>query len=146
MLVKYLGILERLEPRDRPSFHSDQDDQDPPEQNSFTLFTHLSSGFRKNIKAVARGQISTFWVCEVVLWRAEALHPAWCSRCCQRRLEHEQLLWECNGEQLPRYWGIMKGKTPYLDTRQGISYHHIWLLFYHSKMRVPPNMFSFYHI
>lgn len=48
MLVKYLGILERLEPRGRPSFHSDLDDQDHPEQNSFTLFTRLPQRFQKN--------------------------------------------------------------------------------------------------
>lgn len=48
MLVKYLGILGRLEPRGRPSFHSDLDDQDPPEQNSFMLFTRLPQQFQKN--------------------------------------------------------------------------------------------------
>lgn len=47
MLVKYLGILERLEPRGHPSFHWDQDDQDLPEDNRFMLVTQLPSGFRK---------------------------------------------------------------------------------------------------
>lgn len=46
MLVKYLGIPERLEPRGHPSFHWDQDDQDLPEDNRFMLVT----GFRKEDK------------------------------------------------------------------------------------------------
>lgn len=41
--MKYLGILERLEPRGHPSFHSDLDVLDPPEEKSLMLFPHLSS-------------------------------------------------------------------------------------------------------
>lgn len=68
MLVKYLGILERLEPRGHPSFHSDLDDQAPPEQNSLMLFTHLSQQFqKKHLEKVAGGQTSTLWVWELVL-------------------------------------------------------------------------------
>lgn len=69
------------------------------------------------MKTEGRGQISTFWICEVVLERAEALYFA-CSLpgSAIAIREHRnvnpcwqiQLPWQYNGENLPGYWRIKK--------------------------------------
>ncbi|KAI1234791.1 hypothetical protein IHE44_0003169 [Lamprotornis superbus] len=66
--VKYLGILERLEPRGHPSFHSDLDDQDPPEEKSPMLFFHVSSSREPEWNRWL-GDNQAHWG----LWRAEAM-------------------------------------------------------------------------
>lgn len=127
MLVKYLGILERLEARGRPSFHSDLDDQDPPEQNSFALFTHLLSSFRKKDR---RGGWGTnkhtlgLWTCPLKGWGHAfcPLHWVLSENTVTSVHWKLQLPWEYSGDLLPRDWGIIKEKTLLFATRQGVSY------------------------
>lgn len=90
--VKYLGILERLEPRGHPSFHSDLADQDPPEEKSLMLFPHLSSSREP----------------EQNRWLGTAQHIGAVSERLHRQL---QLPWEYSSDTLPKYWGITKEKT-----------------------------------
>lgn len=112
--VKYLGILERLEPRGHPSFHSDLDDQDPPEREEPHVIPSSQQFQRTRMEQVA-GDNQAHW----------GLRP-WgaVSESGNTRLHRQlQLPWEYSRDTLPRYWGIAEEKILFLATRQGVSYH-----------------------
>lgn len=56
-----------------------------PLNRTASCYSLISSAVSdKQIEKVAGEQINTLWVCQLVLWRAEAMHSAHCTGCCQR--------------------------------------------------------------
>ena len=123
--VEYLGILERLEPRGRPSFHSALDDQDPPEQNSFTLFTHLLSSFRKIDRKGGWGtnkHALGLWTSALKGWGHAfcLLHWALSENAVTWSVQWQlQLPQKYDWDTLPRCWVIHQGKDPLTCQKTG---------------------------
>lgn len=125
--LKYLGILERLEPQGHPSFHWDLDDQDPPEEKSCMLFFHPSSS-REPAWIRWLGDSQAHWG----LWRAEAI--GWEHEAASISSSHRNIL--------PRYWGMAKERSSTLlqDRVLAITF---WFFFYCVKLYVPPKYIPF---